>query len=228
MLSAILSLLSKIFLFTGKLTNKNTFAKPLSSKEEKECFEKMKQGNKEAEEKLIKHNLRLVAHVVKKYNNTNIDQDELISVGSIGLLKSIKTYDTLKGHTFSTYAARCIQNEILMLIRSNKKYQNEISIEEKIGTDKDGNEISFIDILQDNKESVEDIAQNKIIYKKLLSIINKTLSQREKDVIYMRYGIGGGYPLTQSETAKVLGISRSYISRIEKKAIEEIKKEFHK
>lgn len=228
MIAAILSLLSKIFLFTGKLSNKNTFLKPLTRKEEQECFDKMKNGDKIAEEKLIKHNLRLVAHIVKKYNNTNLDQDELISVGSIGLMKAIKTFDQSKGHTFSTYAARCIQNEILMLIRSNKKFQNEISIEEKIGTDKDGNEISLIDILQDNKESVEDTAQNKIIFKKLLLIIDSKLNEREKEVIYMRYGIGGGFPLTQNETARILGISRSYISRIEKKAIEDIKNEFLK
>jgi len=222
--STLFSLLSKIFLFTGRLGNKNAFAKPLSSQEEKELFLLIKEKNdKEAEEKLIKHNLRLVAHISKKYQNSKIDQDELISIGSIGLMKAVKSYNLDKGHSFSTYAARCIQNEILMMFRSNKKYNNEISIDEKIGADKDGNEITLIDVLQDSNFSVEDKVETKIIFNKLLFYIDKNLSQREKEVIYLRYGIGGGAPLTQNEVAKILNISRSYISRIEKKAIEELK-----
>ena len=169
-LSSIFSLLSKIFLFTGRLGNKNAFLKPLSQKEEHECLIKVKEGDKQAEEKLIKHNLRLVAHIVKKYSITNIEQEELISVGSIGLLKAVKTYDINKGHSFSTYSARCIQNEILMLFRLNKKFSNEISIEEKIGTDKDGNDISLIDIIQDSHCNIEDKAISRVLFKKLNNI----------------------------------------------------------
>jgi len=222
--STLLSLLSKIFLLTGRLGNKNAFAKPLDPKEEKKLFQLVKENNdKDAEEKLIKHNLRLVAHISKKYQNTSIDQDELISVGSIGLMKAVKSYSLEKGNSFSTYAARCIQNEILMMFRSNKKFSNEISIEEKIGSDKDGNEVSLIDVLQDTNTSVEDKVETKILFAKLLKYIDQKLSQREKEIIYLRYGIGGGAPLTQNEVAKILNISRSYISRIEKKAILDLK-----
>ena len=217
--STLFNLLSKIFLFTGKISNKSAFSRPLKEEEEKECFRLIKEGNKDAEEKLIKHNLRLVAHIVKKYNSTHNDQDELISVGSIGLMKAIKSYDITKGHTFSTYAARCIQNEILMLFRSQKKYNNEISIEEKIGTDKDGNEISLIDILQDNKTNIESQAETKMLFEKLIKYIDVHLTKREREIIYLRYGIDSHICLTQNEVAKILNISRSYISRIEKKAL---------
>lgn len=218
-LNAFFNLLSKIFLLTGKITNKNVFSKPLTPEEEKQWFNKAKQGDKNAEEKLIKHNLRLVAHIVKKYNNSYNDQDELISVGSIGLMKAVKSFDENKGHTFSTYAARCIQNEILMLFRSQKKFNNEISIEEKIGTDKDGNEIALIDILQDSKTNIEKQTENKVLYDKLVNYINNKLTPREKEIIYLRYGIDSNICLTQNEVAKILNISRSYISRIEKKAL---------
>lgn len=221
-ISAILKLLSKIFLFTGRLKINNIFDKPLSAKEEKECFEKMKNGDKEAEDKLIKHNLRLVAHIVKKYKFAKIEQDELISVGSIGLMKAIKTYDTEKGNSFSTYASRCIQNEILMMVRSQRKFINEVSLEDKVKTDKDGNEVSLIDVLEDNSEHVESKAETRIIYQKIVKIINETLNEREREIVYLRYGIGGGIPKTQNEVAKQLNISRSYISRIEKKAIKQI------
>lgn len=221
-ISAILKLLSKIFLFTGRLKINNIFDKPLSAKEEKECFEKMKNGDKEAEDKLIKHNLRLVAHIVKKYKFAKIEQDELISVGSIGLMKAIKTYDTEKGNSFSTYASRCIQNEILMMVRSQRKFINEVSLEDKVKTDKDGNEVSLIDVLEDCSEHVEAKAETRIIYQKIIEIINQSLNKREKEIIYLRYGIGGTIPKTQNEVAKQLKISRSYISRIEKKAIKQI------
>lgn len=221
-ISAILKLLSKIFLFTGRLKINNIFDKPLSAKEEKECFEKMKNGDKEAEDKLIKHNLRLVAHIVKKYKFAKIEQDELISVGSIGLMKAIKTYDTEKGNSFSTYASRCIQNEILMMVRSQRKFINEVSLEDKVKTDKDGNEVSLIDVLEDSSEHVESKAETRIIYQKIVKIINEILNEREREIVYLRYGIGGGIPKTQNEVAKQLNISRSYISRIEKKAIKQI------
>lgn len=222
-LSFILKILSSIFLFTGKIGNQNAFAKPLSQEEEKECFEKYRKGDKEAEEKLIKHNLRLVAHIVKKYANSNIDQDELISVGSIGLMKSIKSYDIEKGHSFSTYSARCIQNEILMLLRSQKKYNNEISIEDKIGNDKDGNDITLIDVLQDNRINIEDRVETNLLIQKIVKYIKEKMSPREQEILCLRYGLDGGVTMTQNEVAKILNISRSYISRIEKKCIEELR-----
>lgn len=223
MIKALLNLLSKIFFFTGRLKINNVFDKPLSQEEESECFKKMKQGDKQAEEKLIKHNLRLVAHIVKKYNFAKIEQDELISVGSIGLMKAIKSYDTEKGNSFSTYASRCIQNEILMMVRSQRKFINEVSLEDKVKTDKDGNEVSLIDVLEDASERVQDKAEIQIIYQKIIDIINTSLNEREKEIIFLRYGIGGGVPKTQNEVAKELNISRSYISRIEKKALNQIR-----
>ena len=223
MIKALLNLLSKIFFFTGRLKINNVFDKPLSQEEESECFKKMKQGDKQAEEKLIKHNLRLVAHIVKKYNFAKIEQDELISVGSIGLMKAIKSYDTEKGNSFSTYASRCIQNEILMMVRSQRKFINEISLEDKVKTDKEGNEVSLIDVLEDASEHVQDKAEIQIIYQKIIDIINTSLNEREKEIIFLRYGIGGGVPKTQNEVAKELNISRSYISRIEKKALNQIR-----
>ena len=223
MIKALLNLLSKIFFFTGRLKINNVFDKPLSQEEESECFKKMKQGYKQAEEKLIKHNLRLVAHIVKKYNFAKIEQDELISVGSIGLMKAIKSYDTEKGNSFSTYASRCIQNEILMMVRSQRKFINEVSLEDKVKTDKEGNEVSLIDVLEDASEHVQDKAEIQIIYQKIIDIINTSLNEREKEIIFLRYGIGGGVPKTQNEVAKELNISRSYISRIEKKALNQIR-----
>ncbi len=223
MIKALLNLLSKIFFFTGRLKINNVFDKPLSQEEESECFKKMKQGDKQAEEKLIKHNLRLVAHIVKKYNFAKIEQDELISVGSIGLMKAIKSYDTEKGNSFSTYASRCIQNEILMMVRSQRKFINEVSLEDKVKTDKEGNEVSLIDVLEDASEHVQDKAEIQIIYQKIIDIINTSLNEREKEIIFLRYGIGGGIPKTQNEVAKELNISRSYISRIEKKALNQIR-----
>lgn len=223
MIKALLNLLSKIFFFTGRLKINNVFDKPLSQEEESECFKKMKQGDKQAEEKLIKHNLRLVAHIVKKYNFAKIEQDELISVGSIGLMKAIKSYDIEKGNSFSTYASRCIQNEILMMVRSQRKFINEVSLEDKVKTDKDGNEVSLIDVLEDASEHVQDKAEIQIIYQKIIDIINTSLNEREKEIIFLRYGIGGGVPKTQNEVAKELNISRSYISRIEKKALNQIR-----
>lgn len=223
MIKALLNLLSKIFFFTGRLKINNVFDKPLSQEEESECFKKMKQGDKQAEEKLIKHNLRLVAHIVKKYNFAKIEQDELISVGSIGLMKAIKSYDIEKGNSFSTYASRCIQNEILMMVRSQRKFINEVSLEDKVKTDKEGNEVSLIDVLEDASEHVQDKAEIQIIYQKIIDIINTSLNEREKEIIFLRYGIGGGVPKTQNEVAKELNISRSYISRIEKKALNQIR-----
>lgn len=222
-ISAILRLISKIFLFTGRLSNKNFFAKPLSEKEETECFIAMNNGDKLAEEKLVKHNLRLVAHIVKKYVNTKADQDDLISVGSIGLMKAVKSYNPQKGNTFSTYASRCIQNEILMLLRSQKKLYHEVSLEDGIKTDKDGNEVSLIDIVEDTKQNIAENTEIKILYEKMLKIIKSNLCERDQKILFMRFGLEGYKQKTQNEVAKHLGISRSYISRLEKKSIKDIK-----
>lgn len=221
--SSLLKLLSKIFLFTGRLKINNVFDKPLSASEEKECFKKLKEGDKSAEEKLIKHNLRLVAHIVKKYKFQKIEQEELISVGSIGLMKAIKSFDDEKGNSFSTYASRCIQNEILMMIRSQRKFLNEVSLEDKVKTDKEGNDVSLIDILEDTNENISEKAETKILFQKVMDVIDKTLTSREKEIICLRFGINGESPKTQNEVAEKLNISRSYISRIEKKAIKEIR-----
>lgn len=219
MLLKLLSLLfSKIMFFFGRISGEKVFEKPLTLEEEKECFLRLKNGDKNAEEKLIKHNMRLVAHTAKKYKNT-VDQDELISVGSIGLLKAINTFSYNKGSSFSTYATRCINNEILMLIRSDKKYSNQVYLEDAISTDKDGNEISLIDVLSDNNENIIDKIDNIEAFNNVLKIIKEKLNEREQKVIYMRYGVCGYTQHTQIEISKDLKISRSYISRIEKRAI---------
>ena len=219
----IIKLFSKLFFFTGMIRGKNSFAKPLSNSEEKELFAKLKKGDKEAEELLIKHNLRLVAFMAKKYKNYN-DQDDLISVGSIGLMKAIKTYNSETKNSFSTYASRCIDNEILMMLRSQRKYSNEVSLEESIGTDKDGNAISFIDVLsEDGEESVSSSVEKNLLIEKVCSIVLTQMDERERDVVSMRYGLFGNRPQTQKEIAKIFGISRSYVSRIEKSALEIIR-----
>lgn len=222
-ISWLIQLFSKIFFFTGLVGSKNAFAKPISGKEEDELFEKYHNGDKNAEELLIKHNLRLVAFIAKKYKNFS-DQEELISVGSIGLLKAIKTYQKSKGNSFSTYASRCIENEILMLFRNQKKYNQEVSLEETIGTDKDGNSITLMEILsEDGEDNVANYVENSIILEKVKTIIKTNLDAREREIISRRFGLFGFIPQTQKEVAKVFGISRSYVSRIENQAIGIIK-----
>lgn len=215
-------LLSKILFWTGRVDNCATFEKPLSEKEEKETFLLMKQGDKLAEEKLIKHNLRLVAHISKKYKNSNIDNEDLISIGTIGLMKAIKTFDYSKGNSFSTYASRCIENEILMNFRSNKKNAQAVFLDDIISTDKDGNKLSLYEVLCDNNPSVDSQIENKILYKKIENIVLTKLDSREKEIIIKRFGLLGEQPKTQFELADELNISRSYISRLEKKAIKTI------
>ncbi len=221
------SILAKLFFLTGRLETKNAFEKPLTQKEEKEYFLKAKNGDKNAEEKLIKHNLRLVAHITKKYKNSNIEQDDLISIGSIGLMKAIKTFSYDKGNSFSTYASRCIDNEILMTFRSDKKNAQSVYLEDVISIDKDGNNLSLYEILDDKSEPVDNQVENKIIYNKIAKIIKNELNLREQDIIIKRFGLNGNIPQTQIEIAKDLNISRSYISRIEKKALKVIKSKFY-
>ena len=228
MLFKLFSLLfSKIMFLFGRIASEKAFEKPLSLEEEKECFNRLNKGDKQAEEELIKHNMRLVAHVAKKYKN-NMPQDELISTGSIGLLKAVKTFNYSKGSSFSTYATRCINNEILMLIRSDKKYANQVYLDDVISTDKDGNEISLLEVIPENIENIFEKIHNKLAFEKVVRIIKIHLTEREQKVIFMRYGICGYNQYTQMEISSKLGISRSYISRIEKHAIEVVKNNISK
>lgn len=225
-LSGLFSLLAKIFFFTGKLESKNAFEKPLSAEDEKKYFEAMKNGDSSAEEVLIRHNLRLAAHIAKKYKNSNIELEDLISIGSIGLMKAIKTFSYDKGNNFSTYASRCIENEILMTFRSDKKNVSAVYLDDVISIDKDGNNLSLFEILKDNSEPIENQVENKIAYKKIEKIILTKLSSREREIIVKRYGLCGEVPRTQIELAEEMNISRSYISRLEKKALSILKSSF--
>ena len=214
--------MNKILLFSSYISNAQGFLKPLSREEEREYFEKFKKGDKSAKDKLINHNLRLVAHIVKKYSGS-AEADDLISVGSIGLIKAINSFEYNKGTQLSTYAARCIENEILMLLRLNKKHKNVYSLEESLGQDKDGNDIEKKEVIQSTEEDEFSTVENNIITEKIVKVINENLTEREAKIIVMRYGIDGTPALTQREVAEKLGISRSYISRIETKALEIIK-----
>lgn len=214
----------KILFFCGSIVG-DSFPKPLSREEERKYLIAFKEnGDKYAKDMLVKHNLRLVAHVVKKYQGAE-DNDDLISTGTIGLIKAINTFDYNKGIQLATYTARCIENEILMLLRANKKYQSTVSLSDTVGTDKDGNELTLMDLLSDDGESLFSVSLKKEKRTKLIEIAKSVLSDREYKVICLRYGLKGGAPLPQREVASFLKISRSYISRIENKAISKIKSE---
>ena len=213
-----LTFLSKVFCFTSYVNNKGSFPKPLTPEEERDCIERAHNGDGAAREKLIRHNLRLVAHIVKKYSNAG-EADDLISVGSIGLIKGIETFAYGKGSQLATYAAKCIENEILMYIRANKKHRGNISLGESVGVDKEGNEITLMDILPMKEESVFKKVETGILLEKVLKVIDTTLSGREHKIVCLRYGIGHPKSYTQLEIASMLGISRSYVSRIEKRRL---------
>lgn len=223
MVEAILSLLTiiavNVWFFAGYIGGKGKFPKPLSKEEEQKYLERMYAGDTEAKNILIERNLRLVAHLAKKYSSSGQDSDDLISIGTIGLIKGISSYSAGKGTKLATYAARCIENEILMSMRSEKKHQNEISINEKIGMDGEGNEITLIDVLEDTSPEIADSVSLKLESSQLYRNIRKLLTKREASIISMRFGLGGTEELTQNDIAKKFGISRSYVSRIEKKAI---------
>lgn len=208
----------------GYMINSNSFPKPLSKEEEEECLKLYSEGDEKARNILIERNLRLVAHIVKKYNNTGKDTDDLISIGTIGLIKAISTYNSSKGTRLATYAARCIENEILMTIRSSKKIKVELSLHEPIGMDKEGNEINLLDILGSEVDEVLNEVYLKLQVKKLYKAINQVLKDREKVIIELRYGLVDGCCKTQREIAAVLGISRSYVSRIETRALGKLNK----
>ena len=215
-------ILGKIVFFTGTIGTKSSFPRPLSKEEEEKYLALAAQGDKAAKDLLVKHNMRLVAHIVKKYTGA-AETDDLISVGSIGLIKAIGTYQAGHGTTLATYTARCIENEILMLIRANKKHKNNLSLSDPVGVDKDGNELTLIDLLFEKEDCVFEQVERSVRREKLLKEINKLLTQREYTILCLRYALKGGIPLPQREVANVLKISRSYISRIEKHAIEKLR-----
>ena len=222
MLEFLWTILGKIIFFTGAIGSKNSFFKPLGKEEEERYLALAEKGDKEAKDVLVKHNMRLVAHIAKKYTGT-AEQDDLISVGSIGLIKAIATYKTGIGTTFATYSARCIENEILMLIRSNKKHKNTVSLTDPVGTDKDGNELTLMDLLFEKEDCVFEDVERTLQRDKLLLQMQRILTQREFSVLCLRYALKGGIPLAQREVATAMQISRSYISRIEKHAIEKLR-----
>ena len=224
MLLNIINFIKEIFFFTGSYSN-NLFPDPLTNEEEEKYLTEMEKGNNDARNKLIEHNLRLVAHIVKKFHDDTSISDDLISIGTIGLIKGIDTYKKNKNVRLTTYCARCIQNEILMYYRSNNKYNKNISINEGIGFDKEGNEITILDILKSDKPDFAlDLYEKENI--KLLSNYFNVLNKREKEILAYRYGLSNYDELTQKEIAKKLHISRSYVSRIEKRALTKLLKEF--
>lgn len=215
--------LKNIFFFALHVDSSGVFPKPLSKKEEEECFRLMNEKNDmAARNRLIEHNLRLVAHIIKKYYSKSKDQEELISIGTVGLIKAVSTFNIEKGK-FTTYASRCIENEILMHFRQQKKTAGDIYIDTPIDTDKDGNQLTLMDIIADDRSVTEEV-ELMINSRKLYDIIKECLDERELEIISMRYGLFGHSPHTQKEVADKLDISRSYVSRIEKKALESLRK----
>ncbi|MCI6188825.1 MAG: RNA polymerase sporulation sigma factor SigK [Clostridium sp.] len=224
LLTNFLEIISNTVLLSGYISGNNVFPLPLDEEEEKFYLEKLREGDKEAKEVLIERNLRLVAHIVKKYSFPNKDVDELISIGTVGLIKAIDSFNFSKGTRLATYASRCIENEILMLFRNNKKQKNEVYLQEPIGVDKEGNEICLIDVLSSERDSVIDKVESKLEIKSLYRKMKEVLTKREYNIIIMRYGLDDGRNRTQREIAGLLNISRSYVSRIEKKALKKLKK----
>lgn len=209
----------------GYIQGGTLFPEPLSSEEEKNCLEQMAKGDEEARNILIERNLRLVAHVAKKYSTAKVEQDDLISIGTIGLIKGINSFKLEKGAKLSTYVSRCIDNEILMHLRATKKLGAEVYLNEPIGKDKDDNVVTLQEILENNERNIEDEVDIKIKIKLLYEKMKDILKGREKEILELRFGLGGHKPKTQNEIASMMGISRSYVSRIETKAIGKLAKE---
>lgn len=220
------SVLHSVLFLISFISGDNAFPGPLSASEERECIERMASDDDKARDKLIEHNLRLVAHIAKKYSGSVRDSEDLISLGTIGLIKGINSYDASKGTRLATYASRCIENEILMLMRSSRKNRGDVSLNDPIGTDKEGNQILLMDIIGTDDEDVIKEVDRKISVKKLYGLIKNLLDEREREIICLRYGLAGGEEKTQREIAAQLGISRSYVSRIETKAISKLKAGF--
>ena len=227
MFAFLAGLMPKMIFMASYVTNVSSFAKPLSSEEEQQYLEKCKSGDKEARDILIERNLRLVAHVVKKYSSSGSDTDDLISIGTIGLIKAISSFDAAKGTRLATYAARCIENEVLMSFRANKKRQNEVLLQDPVGKDSEGKEISLIDKLSNDEESVFEEVETKLQIKTLYEKMKEVLHARERQILELRYGLCSSSSLTQKEIASMMNISRSYVSRIEKKAIKKLSDSFN-
>lgn len=225
MLKMLLEIISRIFYLALHVTSAGSFPAPLNAKKEQELIKLASLGDKTARNKLVEHNLRLVAHIVKKYYASGCDQDDLISIGTIGLIKAVSTFNGEKGIRLATYAARCIENEILMYFRNQKKSAQDVYISDPIDTDKEGNTLTLIDVIADESDIAEEI--DKIMkINKLRTILPGVLNEREYKIISLRYGLGFESELTQREVAKIMGISRSYVSRIEKAALEKLRSKF--
>ena len=207
------------------IEDSKSFPPPLSKDEEAALFERMKEDDSEARDVIIEHNLRLVSHIIKKYYSSYENPDELLSIGSLGLIKAVDSFKPGFGTRFATYGARCVQNEIIMFFRSKKKRNAEVSINDTIDIDKDGNPLTYLDIIS-TEETIEKDLDLKEYFEKIRILVDKVLEPREKQIIVLRYGLKGYQPRTQREVAKYLGISRSYVSRIEKKALEKMKDGF--
>lgn len=224
-LTKLLDLFSDLFCLLLHVTGSGSFPRALSREEEKKCLEEMSQGGTAARKKLIEHNLRLVAHIIKKYYANQNDQEDLISIGTIGLIKAVDSFDMGKGIRFSSYASKCIENEILMFFRSGRKSSQDVSINEPIDTDKDGNTLTLMDMMAVD-DTIVDSLDVKMKSEKLYRLIRIVLTDREREIVCMRYGLKNSRPLPQREVAKKLGISRSYVSRIEKRALEKLRAGF--
>lgn len=223
-LSFLGSLLSHVFLLFGYISNNNLFPEPLSKTEEEFYLRRYFEGDKNARDKLIEHNLRLVAHIAKRYSSSEQEMEDLISIGIIGLIKAIDSFKGDKGYKISTYASKCVENEILMHIRATKKIKAEVSMNTIIGTDKDGNDMELVDTIEANSKDAIDTIYNKIMSEQVIKYINTKLPEREKYIMNLRYGLNGYDQKTQQQIADELGISRSYVSRIETKIQKKLNK----
>lgn len=218
--SALIWLIKDALLFLAYVSGRQAFAKPLNAKEEAGCIARMQAGDTQARNELIEHNMRLVAHIARKYTVPGYDADDLISIGTIGLIKGVSTFKAGTGTQLSTYCARCIENEILMVLRASQKRKGEVSLSDPIGTDSEGNEITLTDLLGTDADAVPDEVDRRFCAAKVARLIRTQLPERERIVLELRYGLADGTAHSQKEVARVLGISRSYVSRIEKRALQ--------
>lgn len=219
---SILQFLAELLFCAGYISHSNTFPAPLSAAEERAAIEQMRAGDEDARAKLIEHNLRLVAHIARKYVRSGRDSDDIVSIGSIGLIKAVSTFDPAKGASLSSYAGRCVENEILMSIRAEKKQAAEVSLTEPLGKDGEGNDVTLSDVLGSGEDDVPDTVLQRLESLRVSDAMKRALTARERAVISLRFGLHGRSRLTQQEIAAHLGISRSYISRIEKKAMQKL------
>lgn len=217
---------SYVWVFILHVTGAGSFPKPLTAQQEQDCLKRLKEGDVNARNKLVEHNLRLVAHIIKKYYASSTEQDDLVSIGTIGLIKAINTYDSDKNIKLSSYASRCIENEVLMYFRNIRRNSQSISLDETIDSDKDGNPLTLMDIMSVEDNIIDDL-DLKMKTQKLYKYVDEVLDERESAIIKMRYGLCGDKPITQRETAEKLHISRSYVSRIEKRALKQLLKCFN-